>query len=155
MPSYKKIDKGDNGQELVEKFAHDALEAFRADLPDAYGELVKTYNGQAVSAGVFGMGMVVVDVRDGKVRINPRPSKKNAPIVGRGATYPETIAALATGKLTVLDAYHKGDLAVQARKSQSLHDGYNEMTKYADGALKSKRLQKVFAEFCKAADIDV
>lgn len=155
MPSYEKnSDTTGDGQKLIEKFAHAALEAFRDDLPEAYGELVKNYNEKAVCAGVFGMGMVVIDVHKGKVRINPKANNSNPPVIGRGAAYPETIAALATGQLTMLEAYHKGDLAVQAAKSQSLHDGYNEMVKYSDDVLRSKKLKKIFDEFAKTANIE-
>jgi hypothetical protein len=153
MPSYKQgKEVPPKGNDLVAEYARKALEAFRADLPDAYKEIVKQYEGHAVSAGVFGMGMVMVAVQDGEVQINPKG--KPAKLLGRGATYPETIAALATGKLTILDAYHKGDVAVQAARSSSLHDGYNRMIRYSDSALRSNKLQQVFTEFCKAARID-
>jgi hypothetical protein len=153
MPSYKRGAQK-KGNDLVAEFAHKALEAFRSDLPDAYADLVKTYEGSAVAAGVFGLGMAVVAVRDGNVQINP-PAKDAPRMLGRGATYPETIAALAAGKLTVLEAYHKGDLAVQSAKSSTLHDGYNRMVRYSDAALRSAKLQRVFKEFCEAAEIDV
>lgn len=158
MPTYDKRDP-DKGapnprrDDLVERFARSALEAFRADMPEAHAELTKAYEGSAVAAGVFGLGMVVVAVKDGEVHINPEPSVKTK-MLGRGAAYPETIAALATGRLTVLEAYHKGDIAVQASKSDLLHDGYNRMVRYSDAALRSTRLQKVFAEFCKATGIE-
>lgn len=156
MPSYKQTDKSDNKpnrDDVVERFARQALDAFREDMPDAHAELVKAYEGSSVSAGVFGVGMVTVAVSGGQVHINPGSDVK-AKIVGRGATYPESIAAMASGKLTVLEAFHKGDIAVQTGNSEALHDGYNRMVRYSDAALRSSRLQKVFVEFCKATGIE-
>jgi hypothetical protein len=46
-------------------------------------------------------------------------------------------------------------LAVQSAKSATLHDGYNRMVRYSDAALRSSKLQRVFKEFCEAAEIEV
>lgn len=142
------------GDETLEKYARRALEALKADLPQVHAELVRAYEGQAVAVGVFGLGMVVLSIKNGAAQVNP-PAKQTGTLVGRGATYPETIAELAAGRLTVLEAYHRGDLAVQSGRSETLHEGYNRMLKYSDAALKSKRLNEVFEDFRRELDIQV
>lgn len=147
MASYEKKEKN-----VVVEHMRKALEAFRADMPEAYAEVTRRYEGGSISVGVFGVGMASVAVHKGQVEIAPN-AKGQARMLGRGAAHPETLAALAKGKMTLLDAFHRGELVVQAEQSQTLHEGYNLMAKYGDSALRSARLQEVFAAFCEAAGI--
>jgi hypothetical protein len=135
-----------NGTKVLADVASEALEAFRAEAPEAYGELVKAYEDHAAIVGVFGVGSVTVAVQGGKVYVNPEKGVAGAKAVGRGAVYPETIAAIASGEMTILDAFHRGELIARAESSQ-LHRAYGFAVKFSDVALRSKRLQETFRVF--------
>ena len=144
MPRKKK----DDGSERIAQFAEAAIDAFKKDCAAPFRKLVKQFSGNAAAVGVFGVGSCVVAVQRGKVQVNPRSLGRSG-LTARGATYPETIAALAEGKLTVLDAFHKGDLVMQSVKSEQLHEAYTAFVEHADAALRSKRVQRVITDFRK------
>ena len=137
----------EEGNAVLEKIAKEALSAFRSDAKKEYESLVAAYEGASASIGVFGLGSVTVAVREKKAGINP-PANQCPPMVGRAAVRPETVVAISEGKVTVLDAYHKGDLIVRA-ESGELHKAYGFLVKFSDAALRSEKLQKVFKDFRK------
>ena len=139
------------GAKMIAKLAEDALSAFRADDKNAYAELVKQYEGAAVVVGVFGIGAVTLAVQKGAVKVNP-DTKDVGKLSGRAAVYSGTVAAIADGKLTVMEAYHRNELVVRA-PSATLHEAYDSFCKHAESALKSKRLRKNLAEFRKFAGV--
>lgn len=149
--SYRpRYERPSEGNEIMAKFASKALEAFRGDLKEEYAELVKAYDGSAAAVGVFGIGSVTIAVQNGEVAINPA-AEKCPPLIGRGATYPEVISALAQGEVTALDAFHQGHLVVQAEDSGQLHRAYDFFVRFSGKALESRRLHNVLQEFEKYA----
>ena len=113
----------EEGAKAVAKLAEDALAGFKADAKGAYSELVKQYEGVSASVGVFGMGSVLLSVAKGEVHINP-DDKRRGNHRGAGAISPEALVAISEGKMTVLDAFHRGEVVVRA-ESDALHEGYD------------------------------
>jgi hypothetical protein len=139
-------ERGHKQNGTMAEFAEKALAAFRRDLKSEYAELVEAFDGSAAAVGVFGVGSVTIAVRDGKVEIDP-PAERCPPLIGRGATYPEVIGALARGEVTALDAFHRGDLLVQTQTSDELRRAYDFFVRFSGSALESKRLHEVLREF--------
>jgi hypothetical protein len=142
----QKYQRERRGDEMMADLARQALEAFRADMSKEYEQLVKTYDGSAAAVGLFGVGSVTIAVQDGEVTINP-PAEKCPPMLGRGATYPEVILALAHGRMTGLDAFHRGDLLIQVDDSEELHRAYDFFVRFSEPALRSQRLRGVLKQF--------
>jgi hypothetical protein len=148
----KKLTQGDGrqppreGDRIVEELAKDALGAFRTDAKEAFDQLVKTYDGAAAIVGVFGLGSVTIAVSRGQVHINPNPKEVSATVIGRGAIYPETLVAISRGEVTVLDAFHKGDLLARA-ESGELHRAYGHFVKFSDAIARSEKFQGVLKTF--------
>ncbi|MBL3596353.1 hypothetical protein JMM63_12345 [Rhodovulum sulfidophilum] len=151
MADFKQRMSPEDGAKAVEKLAADALAGFKADAKKEYAELVKQYEGASATVGVFGMGSVEVSVLSGEVHINPG-AKRMGEQRGVGAISPEALVAISEGKMTVLDAFHRGEIVVRAG-SEALHEGYDSFLKNSEAALKSNRLQKTLAEFRKMADV--
>jgi hypothetical protein len=133
------------GGAFLERIAKDALEAFRRDCEEEYDTLVKKYDDSAVAVGVFGVGAVTLAVTKGEVHVNP-PAEKCPRLRGRGAVYPETVIAIAEGRTTALDAFHRGDLLARAESSE-LHRAYEYFVRFSDAVMRSKRLQKTLQAF--------
>ena len=134
------------GRKTVAHLARRAIDAFKADARADYDELVKTYEGRSAVVGVFGLGSVTIAVSGGEVHVDSPDRAKETKLIGRGATYPETILALAEARMTPLEAFHTGDLVVRA-PSDDLHTAYGLMVKMSDSAIKSPGLQEVLKEF--------
>lgn len=147
---YRKMDPQE-GAKAVAKLAEEALAGFKADAKGAYSELVKQYDGASATVGVFGMGSVLVTVKGGEVHFNSDEKRKDK-VRGVGAISPEALVAISEGKMTVMDAYHRGEVVVRAG-SESLHEGYDSFVRHSESALKSKRLQKTLEQFRKLADV--
>lgn len=149
--AYEKYDgaKPTRGGQLKD-IAGRALEALRADLPEQYAELVEAYDGSAVAVGVFGMGSVTVAVVKHEVLLDP-DAERCPPLLGRAATYPEVVSALARGNVTPLDAFHRGDLVVQADDPEQLHRAYDFVVRFSGAALSSDRLREVLGTFERQA----
>jgi len=144
-----KLSSGDSNRSQAEdeslaKFASRALDAFRDDNADAYKELVEAFEGRSADLSVFGRGRFNVTVAHGEVRIEPR--MKGGAEAARGAIYPETLVALAEGRMTPLEAHFKGDLIARA-PSADLHLAYGYFVKFAESAMQSERLQELLKEF--------
>jgi len=140
-PSGKRPPSGDGD---LARFATRAVEAFREENADAYAELVKEFEGRSADLSVFGHGRLNISVTDGEVRVDPL--LRGGAEAAHGAIYPETLVALAEGRLTPLEAHFKGDLIARA-PSADLHRAYGYFVKYADTALRSDRLQSLLKEF--------
>jgi hypothetical protein len=125
--------------------ANDAVRAFREDNPQAMQELLEAYNGKSADVALFGHGKFHVAVAKGEVHIEP-DRMRGSGATGRGATTPETLMAILEGKLTVLEAFHKGDLVARA-ESAELHHAYDFFVRFSDAAMRSKKLQKILGEF--------
>jgi hypothetical protein len=136
----------DKRSNAMAELAREALEAFKADAPEEYEALVKEYEGQSAVVGVFSMGSVNVAVSGGAVHISEGKPKEKTRMIGRGATYPETILAMSRGEVTPLEAFHAGDLIVQAQ-SEELHKAFGLMVKFSGAAIGSKQLQGVLGKF--------
>jgi hypothetical protein len=126
------------------KFATRAVDAFREEDGDAYAEVVKAFEGRSADIAVFGHGRFNLSVEKGQVRVAPR--LRGGANTARGAIYPETLIALAEGRLTPLEAHFKGDLIARA-PSAELHRAYGYFVKFAETALRSARLQELLNEF--------
>lgn len=142
----QKYQRAKYGDDAMAELANQALEAFRADMSKEYEQLVKTYEGSSAGVGLFGVGSVTIAVQNGEVMINP-PAEKCPPLLGRGATYPEVLLALARGQLTGLDAFHRGDLLIQVDDSEELHRAYDFFVRFSESALRSQRLRGVLKQF--------
>ncbi|WP_299635758.1 hypothetical protein [uncultured Ruegeria sp.] len=151
MADYEQRMQPEEGAKAVEKLAEDALAGFRADAKKEYAELVKQYEGASATVGVFGMGSVEVSVMSGEVHINPNQKRKGKGR-GVGAISPEALVAISEGRMTVMDAFHRGEIVVRA-ESAALHEGYDSFIRNSEAALRSKRLQKTLAQFRKIADV--
>ncbi|MDH4185376.1 MAG: hypothetical protein OEV08_00135 [Nitrospira sp.] len=125
--------------------ANDALKAFREDNPQAFKELVEVYSGKSADLALFGHGKFHIAVKKGEVEIQPDKIQGSG-ATGRGATTPETLMAILEGKLTVLEAFHKGDLVARANSAE-LHRAYDFFARFSDAAMRSKKLQKVLSDF--------
>lgn len=134
----------------LKDLAHEVLEAVRADMPEQYAELVEAYDGQAAVVGVFGMGSVTVAVTNKEVLLDPAEGQR-PPLLARAATYPEVLTALGRGNVTVLDAFHRGDLVVQADEAEELHRAYDFIVRFSDEALRSERLRGLLDRFERQA----
>lgn len=146
---YEPPPQSQRGGELKE-VAEQVLEVLHADLPEQYAELVEAYDGQSVVVGVFGMGAVTVAVAGREVLLDPTGDERR-PLLGRAATYPEVISALARGNVTVLDAFHRGDLVVQAEDPEELHRAYDFIVRFSDAAMRSERLRGILELFERRA----
>lgn len=130
----------------VTALAKEALDAFRADLPEQYQELVAAFDDRAAELALLGHGRFQIAVRDGEVSINPSHPKGGK--TGRGAAAPETVHAILNGESTPLEEYFRGNLIAQA-PSEELHRVYDYFVQFADAALRSERMQKVADRFRK------
>jgi hypothetical protein len=134
------------GNEQLARIAEQALVAFRTDCPAEFATLVRAYENSSAAVGVFGLGNVTLAVKDGEVRINP-PTEDCPPLVGRGATYPEVISALARGQITALDAFNRGDMLVRTAETDELHKAYTFFAEFCGKALESRKLIDVLSTF--------
>ena len=136
--------QGDGSQ--IAEIAQQAVDAFREENPDAYEELARTFEGRGADLALLGgHGAFHAEVRDGQVVIDPG-RVGGSPLTARGAASPETLIAIAEGRITPLEAFFKGDVVAQAR-SADLHIVYGYFVKFADAALTSKGLQDVLGRF--------
>jgi hypothetical protein len=146
MPDRSKTTKSraHSEDERLAKLAGRAVDAFREENGDAFEELVREFEGQSADLAVFGHGRFNITVDGGQVRIEAR--LRGGAATARGAIYPETILALAEGRMTPLEAHFKGDLIARA-PSADLHRAYGYFVKFADSAMQSERLQELLKEF--------
>ena len=143
----KKPRKGRNeGNDRIAKFAKAALDAFKKDSAATYRKLVKQFAGNTVSVGVFGVGKCTLAPKAGGVEVNPKSLGRSG-LRARAGLHPETVAALLDGKMTVLEAYHTGDLVVQTVDSGRLHEAYTAFVQHSDAALRGKNFNAVAREF--------
>src|SRR6185436_6091362 len=117
--------------------AEEALNTFRKENAEAYRELTKTFEGRAADVVLLGNGKFHISVANGEVRIEPERIKGSG--VPRGMVSPETLVEILEGRRTPLEAFFAGDLVAHA-DSQDLHLAYNTFVKFADTALRSKKL---------------
>lgn len=136
----------DREEPPIAELAREAVEIFRNENPDAYEELVRAFEGKGADLALLGgHGTFHAEVRDGRVEIDS--SRVGAsPLTGRAAAAPETLLAIAEGRLTPLEAFFKGDVVAQAH-SADLHLAYGYFVKFADAALTSEGLQRVLRRF--------
>jgi len=125
--------------------AEEALKGFREENPEAYRELTETFEGKSADVVLLGNGKFHVSVHKGEVRIEPNVLKGGSG-VSRGMISPETLMEVLEGRRTPLEAFFAGDLVARA-PSQDLHLAYNTFVKFADTALRSKRLNEMLARF--------
>lgn len=151
MIDKKRSGSGD-GNQTVANLLRQAVDAFSADAKEDYAALVREYEGESAVVGIFGMGSATIGVNGGKVVVGNDERAGKARSVGRGSTYPETIVALAEGRMTVLEAFHTGDIVVRA-PSEDLHKAYGLAVKMTGAAIGSKRLQSVMKEFRSVASV--
>lgn len=145
----------EEGSKRVADFAERAIKAFQADAPEQFQQLVKEYEGHSAVIGLFGVGSTSVSVRGGKVSVantNGKGKSKTGAITARAATYPETVVAIAEGRITPLEAFHVGDLVVRT-ESDELHRAFGLMVQMTDSALRSTKMQDVLADFRKRMDL--
>lgn len=143
---------GRDGDEAVANLLQKAVDAFSRDAKEEFQRLVKAYEGSNAVVGIFGMGSVTIGVSGGKVRVGSAEKMGKTRFLGRGATYPETIVALAEGRMTPLEAFHTGDIVVRA-PSDELHKAYGLAVQMSDAAIRSKNLQGVLREFRAKANV--
>lgn len=139
-------ERAEQDEPEIAQIARQAVDAFRDEDPDAYAELARAFEGRGADLALLGgHGAFHAEVRDGEVVIDPgRVGAK--PLTARGAASPETLIAIAEGRVTPLEAFFKGDVVAQAR-SADLHIVYGYFVKFADSALTSKGLQEVLGRF--------
>lgn len=131
------------------KLAHEAVEAFRKDNPDAYDELVRTFEGRGADLALLGgHGRFHAEVRDGEVVIDP-DAVGSTPVTARGAASPETLMAILEGRGTPLEEFFRGNVIARAA-SADLHIAYGYFVKFAEAALTSQGLQRVRKRFAQA-----
>lgn len=144
MGQQRPYQKPENERQLAE-LAEEAVRAFREENPEAYEELVKAFNGNSADLALLGFGRFHVSLEKGDLRIEPGVVR-GAGSTGRGAIAPETLLAILEGRLTPLEAFFKGDLIARAH-SKELHKAYDYFVRFADAALRSKRLQELLGRF--------
>jgi hypothetical protein len=136
--------RSNSDDERLAKIAAAAVDVFRDENPEAFAELIEAFEGRSADLAVFGHGRFNLSVEHGQVSVEPR--MRGGADTARGAIYPETVVALAEGRLTPLEAHFKGDLIARA-PSADLHLAYGYFVKFADSAMRSERLQELVAEF--------
>lgn len=130
----------------IVQFAREAVDVFRNENPEAYKELVSTFDGKGADLALLGgHGAFHAEVRDGEVVIDPQRIG-SSPLTARGAASPETLNAIFEGRITPLEAFFKGDIVAQARSAE-LHIAYGNAMKYADAAIASEGLQRLRERF--------
>lgn len=127
------------------ELAEEAVKAFREENKDAYRELTGTFEGKSADIVLLGNGRFHVSVQKGEVRIEPDVLRGSAG-VARGMISPETLIDILEGRRTPLEAFFAGDLIARA-DSEDLHLAYNTFVKFADTALRSKRLNEMLGRF--------
>jgi len=129
--------------------AEKAVEVFREENSEAFGELVEAFDGKSTNIAVIGVGKFSLAVTDQEVRIDQ--NLLSGPETARGAIYPEAAVAITEGRVSPLESFFKGDLIARA-PSPDLHRAYGYLVKFSDAALRSERLQELVGEFRALAD---
>lgn len=140
-----KISAESDKSRQIASMAEEAVKTFREENNEAYGELIKTFDGKSADLVLLGNGRFHVSVQNGELRIEPDVLKGEAG-VARGLISPETLMELLEGKRTPLEAFFAGDLVAQAN-SKELHLAYNSFVRFADTALRSPRLNEMLVRF--------
>ena len=151
MPRKKQSYQPPESERQFAALAEEAVKAFREENPDAYSELVKAFDGMSADLALLGHGKFHVSLSKGDLQIEPG-MVRGPESTGRGAIAPETLLAIIEGKLTPLEAFFKGDLIARAN-SANLHLAYDYFVKFADAALRSKRLQDLMGRFREMARV--
>lgn len=135
----------------LSRMAMKSVDIFKKENPKEFKELVKQFEGKSADVALFGHGNFHISVKKSDIKIIPDKVLGRASS-GRGAIYPETLIAILEGKLTVMEAFHKGDLIARS-DSPNLHLVYTNFVKYSDTALRSKQMQVLLAKFRKQLNI--
>jgi hypothetical protein len=146
----RRVEKLREGDQLLAEMVKATLATLREEARDQYGRMVEEYTKKAAAIGVFGVGSITLAVLDGEVQINPQSDRIEV-LGGRAAIYPETLTAISEGRMTVLDAFHRGELVARAN-SDELHRAYNNFTAISDVAARSPRIREIIAQFTKELD---
>jgi hypothetical protein len=141
----QRVEKQREGDRLVAEMVQGTLDALREEASEEYNRLLEKYRDTAAAVGIFGVGSVTLAVMDGQILVNP-PAERTPSLRGRGALYPETLLAITEGRMTVLDAFHRGELVARAN-SEDLHGAYDSFTEVTEVAIKSQRMRQVVSRF--------
>lgn len=129
----------------VAALAEEALKVFQQENPEAYKDLVETFEGKAADVALLGHGKFHISVQKSEVSIEPNVIRGGAS-TGRGAITPETLMTILEGKSTPLQEFFRGNLIARAN-STDLHLAYDKFVEFAETALRSKELQEILAKF--------
>ncbi|MGK9236347.1 hypothetical protein KXS07_31485 [Inquilinus limosus] len=143
----RRVEKLREGDRLVAEMVQGTLDALREEAREQYNKLLEQYRGTAAAVGIFGVGSVTLAVVEGQIQVNP-PADRVPPLRGRGALYPETLVAISEGQMTILDAFHRGELVARAN-AEDLHRAYDSFTEVTEVAIRSSRIREVVSRFSK------
>lgn len=143
----RRVEKLREGDRLVADMVQRTLDVLREDARDQFEKLLAQYRDTATAIGVFGVGSVTLAVLDDEARVNP-PAERLRAVQGRMAIYPETLQAITEGRMTVLDAFHRGELVARAN-SDDLHRAYDSFTEVSETAFRSPKMREVLAQFSR------
>ncbi|MER5200028.1 hypothetical protein ACWD3J_41770 [Streptomyces sp. NPDC002755] len=110
---------------------------FRTDNPAEFQQVVSEFDGRRANLAVLGLGRINVRVGGGDVVIEPGLGPDE---MMHGAVYLEAAQAIASGVLTPLQAYFRGDVIVRA-PAGDLHNGYGFFIRFAELAFASARMR--------------
>ncbi|UXY32434.1 hypothetical protein [Streptomyces sp. HUAS TT20] len=110
---------------------------FRNENPAEFQEMVGEFDGRRANLAVLGFGRINVRVGGGDVVIEPGLGPDE---MMHGAIYLEAAQAIASGRLTPLQAYFRGDVIVRA-PAGDLHNGYGFFVRFSELAFASERLR--------------
>ncbi|NDJ74616.1 MAG: hypothetical protein GYB65_00035 [Chloroflexi bacterium] len=132
-------------QTRLATLAQRAAHIFSVENPTTYQEIVQRVNGRSIDVLLIGIGWLRVAMVDCCVCIYPLPTRDQG-VLTYVALTPDTLIALIEERLTLMDAFFRGDLIVQVG-SAVLHVAYEYCRQIADTARQSRRLQWVIFRF--------
>ena len=134
------------GSERLSALAEEAVKAFREENAEAFKELTKAFEGQTANLALLGHGRFHICVQKEEVRIEPNVVRGAGKDTSHGAIAPETLLDIVEGRVTPLQAFFKGDLIARSH-SDNLHLAYDYFVRFADTAMRSKKLRGLIGKF--------
>jgi len=149
-PSYEQYQSRDSSKELSE-LAKSVITTYSKENPKAFESLIEKYNGESADVAIFGVGKIHIKVNNGEVSVDSDRSFGKGS-TGMGAVHPKTIVSIVEGKMTVIEAFHKGDLIAQS-KSDNLHRVYNDFVQYSETLIESDQNPKYYDRFREICEL--